>query len=121
MPNVTKRKKAPPQPANWTVSYLDETVVAEVTAWPDTLRANLQRIIDRVESQGLHSLTEEHAKHIRDEIWEFRPNASGVQGRAFYAAVTGKRVVIVLCEIKKTRKTPQRWIDLAVRRAATIV
>lgn len=46
MPNVTKRKKAPPQPANWTVSYLDETVVAEVTAWPDTLRANLQRIID---------------------------------------------------------------------------
>lgn len=108
-------------PSGWSVEYLDEAVVAEVTAWPASLRANLQRIIGWVEAQGLFRLTEQHAKHIRDDIWEFRPDAGGISGRAFYATRKGKRVVIVLCKLKKTRKTPHRWIDLALQRAMTIV
>jgi phage-related protein len=120
-PPAVPAAAAPATPSGWSVEYLDETVVAEATAWPASLRANLQRIIDRVESQGLFSLTEEHAKHIRDEIWEFRPDADGMQGRAFYATTKGKRVVIVLCKIKKTKKTPNRWITQALLRAANIV
>ncbi len=116
---ATKAAKKP-QPANWTVEYLSQTVVDEVNAWPAPLRANLQRIIDRITSQGLMSLTEEHAKHIRNKIWELRPDADGMWGRAFYVAVTGKKVMIVLCKIKKTKKTPNAWIDLAEERAATI-
>ena len=41
-------------------------------------------------------------------------------GRALYVTVTGKRVIIVLCAIKKTQTTPKRWIDLAEMRARTI-
>ncbi|WP_409565902.1 type II toxin-antitoxin system RelE/ParE family toxin [Methylobacterium sp. J-077] len=69
---------------------------------------------------GPASLTEEHAKHIRGRIWELRPRTDGMTGRALYVTVTGKRVIIVLCAIKKTQTTPKRWIDLAEMRARTI-
>lgn len=108
------------EPANWTVEYLSEDVLAESEEWPVKLQANLQRIIDRIESRGLPSLTAEHAKHIRGKIWELRPDAEGVEGRAFYVTVTGKRVVIVLCKIKKRQKTPNSWIELAEERAKTL-
>lgn len=34
---------------------------------------------------------------------------------------TGKRVVIVAAFMKKTRKTPKRWLDLAEERAKGVV
>lgn len=106
--------------ATWSVSFLDETVVSEVDAWPLKLRASLDRIVARIETHGLTSLTEEHAKHIRGKIWELRARAEGNIGRALYITVTGRRVVIVLCAIKKTQATPERWIVLAERRMQTI-
>ena len=104
----------------WSVSFLDETVVAEVDAWPIKLRAALDRIVARIETRGLLSLTEEHAKHIRGRIWELRARTDGTIGRALYGTVTGRRVIIVLCAIKKTQATPKRWIDLAEARARNI-
>jgi phage-related protein len=41
-------------------------------------------------------------------------------GRALYVAASGRRVVIVLAFLKKTRKTPDRLIELALKRARRI-
>ena len=41
--------------------------------------------------------------------------------RALYVTVRDKRVVVVRAFIKKTRKTPRREIDLALRRAAEVL
>ncbi len=79
--------------------YLSEDVLAESEEWPVKLQANLQRIIERIESRGLPSLTAEHAKHIRGKIWELRPDAEGVEGGPSTSPITGKRVVKVLCKI----------------------
>jgi phage-related protein len=46
-----------------------------------------------------------------------RARADGNIGRALYVTVTGRRLIIVLCAIKKTQATPKRWIDLAEARA----
>ncbi|MCJ2141213.1 type II toxin-antitoxin system RelE/ParE family toxin [Methylobacterium sp. E-066] len=119
-PRGTASGIADAPPEAWSVSFLDETVVAEVDVWPVKLRAALDRIVARIETRGLLSLTEEHAKHIRGRIWELRPRTDGMTGRALYVTVTGKRVIIVLCAIKKTQTTPKRWIDLAETRARTI-
>jgi phage-related protein len=43
-----------------------------------------------------------------------------LEGRALYVAAVGRRVVIVLAFVKKTRKTPDRYIRLALERARRI-
>lgn len=115
---------APASPASadteqWKVEFLP-SALTEFRAWPDGLRASLGRIFDRIKARGLTSLTEEHAKQLRGKVWELRASADKQEGRALYVSVTGKRVVVVVCEIKTTRTTPAHWITLAEARAKTI-
>src|SRR5580692_10803150 len=103
--------------AGWTVEVLDGTVAAELDAWPHELRAALTRIVDRIVSVGLERMGEPHVRHIEGKLWEMRPSGNRVEGRALYVAVTGRRVVILLAFVKKTRKTPDQIIRLALKRA----
>jgi phage-related protein len=104
----------------WSVEVLDDTVAAEIDAWPRELQAALTRIIDRIESQGLDRIGEPHVRHIEGKLWEMRPSGKRTEGRALYVTATGRRVVIVLAFIKKTRKTPDHLIKLALERARSI-
>jgi phage-related protein len=101
----------------WTVELLDQRVADEIEAWPVALRTALTRIIDRIEAVGLERVHEPHVKHVRGKIWEMRPGATGLEGRALYVTVTGARVVIVVAFQKKTQKTPAHFLDLAETRA----
>lgn len=87
---------------------------------PANLKASLGRIFDRIRERGLPSLTQEHAKQLRGKIWELRASADNQEGRALYISVEERRVVVLVCEIKKTQETPPRWIKLAQVRAKTI-
>src|SRR6202011_2522736 len=104
----------------WTVELLDDTVAAELDAWPRDLRAALTRIFDRIGSVGLERLGEPHVRHIEGKLWEMRVSGNRLEGRALYVAAVGRRVVIVLAFVKKTRKTPDRYIRLALERARRI-
>jgi phage-related protein len=84
------------------------------------LRAALTRIIERINSVGLERMGDPHVRHIEGKLWEMRPSGRRVEGRALYVAATGRRVVIVLAFLKKTRKTPDRLIRLALDRARRI-
>ena len=101
----------------WTVEVLDQRVADEIEAWPAPLRAALTKIVQRIEAVGLERVYEPHIKHVRGKIWEMRPGAVGLEGRALYLTVTGAWVVIVVAFQKKTRKTPSHYIDLAETRA----
>ena len=104
----------------WQVDILNEAVVAELDAWPATVRAALDKIVERIETLGLDRLHEPHVKHLQGKIWEMRPSAVGDEGRALYVAVSGRRVVILAAFMKKSRKTPGRWIKLALDRARSL-
>jgi phage-related protein len=104
----------------WTVELLDHAVAAELDAWPIDLRAALTRIIERINSVGLERMGDPHVRHIEGKLWEMRPSGRRLEGRALYVAATGRRVVIVLAFLKKTRKTPDRLIRLALDRARRI-
>jgi phage-related protein len=104
----------------WTVEVLDDTVAAEIDGWPRELRAALTRIIDRISSQGVDRVGEPHVRHIEGKLWEMRPSGKRTEGRALYVTATGRRVVIVLAFVKKTRKAPDHVIDLALERARSI-
>lgn len=81
------------------------------------LRAALAKIVERIELVGLDRVYEPHVRHVRGKIWEMRPGAAGLEGRALYLTVTGARVVVVVAFQKKTRKTPSHYLDLAETRA----
>jgi phage-related protein len=104
----------------WKIELLDDTVAAELDAWPRELRAPLTRIFDRISSVGLERLGEPHVRHIEGKLWEMRVSGDRREGRALYVAAVGRRVIVVLAFIKKTRKTPDRYIRLALERAKRI-
>ena len=104
----------------WKVELLDDVVAAELQAWPPDLRASLTRIIERITTLGLERIGEPHVRHLEGKLWEMRPSGRGIEGRALHVAASGRRVVIVLAFLKKTRKTPHRMIDLALKRARSI-
>ena len=95
-------------------------VAEELGVWPVELRAALTRIIERITSLGLERVGEPHLRHIEGKLWEMRASGSRLEGRALYIAATGRRVVIVLAFVKKTRKTPDRLIRLALERARRV-
>jgi|SRR5712664_3338826 phage-related protein len=106
--------------AGWIVEVLDDAVATEIDAWPRELQAALTRIIDRIANVGLERVGEPHVRHIEGKLWEMRPSGKHMEGRALYVTATGRRIVIVLAFVKKTRKTPGHVIKLALDRARSI-
>ena len=53
-------------------------------------------------------------------LWEMRMRGRDGISRALYVTARGKRVVVVRVFVKKTQKTPQREIVLALQRTKEI-
>jgi phage-related protein len=87
---------------------------------PEDMRARLVRIAQLIEEIGLERVGEPHVRHIEGRLWEMRLKGRSGISRALYVTAVGRRVVIVRVFIKKTEKTPQREIDLALSRAKSI-
>ena len=102
---------------SWRVSVFDSNVQAELDALPSDMRARLVRIVDLIETYGLENVGQPHVKHLQQSLWEMRMKGRDGISRAIYVAASGKRVVIVRAFIKKSQKTPQREIKLALQRA----
>ncbi len=102
---------------SWRVSVFDSNVQAELDALPSDMRARLVRIIDLIETYGLENVGQPHVKHLQQSLWEMRMKGRDGISRAIYVTASGKRVVIVRAFIKKSQKTPQREIKLALQRA----
>lgn len=104
----------------WVVETLDQTVDAEVESLPEDMRARLARIAELIEGQGLEFVRLPHIRHIEGPIWEMRLKGRAGIARALYVTAVQRRVVILRVFVKKTEKTPQREIELALARARKI-
>jgi phage-related protein len=69
---------------------------------------------------GPQMLREPHVKHLQGRLWEIRASGRDGIARAVYVTVRGRRVVVVLVFVKKSQRTPQRYLDLAVQRMKEI-
>jgi phage-related protein len=101
----------------WTVETLSEVVDDELAALPEDMRARFVRISELIEAVGLPQVREPHVKHVRDAIWEIRLKGRAGIARALYVTAIGRRVVIVRVFVKKTQKTPNSEIEIAMARA----
>jgi len=88
---------------------------------PVDVRANLLKNVERIESLGLELVGEPYVKHIEDKIWEIRPHGRSAEGRCLYVTAHQRRIVILVAFIKKSQKTPRRYIELAYRRMKEVV
>lgn len=71
----------------------------------------------RIEEFGLERVREPHVKHVRGSLREMRMKGRDGISRALYVTAVGRRVVVVRVFVKKTQKTPDREIELALERA----
>ena len=101
----------------WRVETLDGRVDAEVLALPADMQARFYRIGDLIEAKGLTGVGEPHVKHLTGKLWEMRMSGRDGIARALYQAAAGQRVVVLRVFVKKTQRTPQSEIDLALERA----
>ena len=100
----------------WKVETLNEAVDSELASLPVEMRARFVRIGELIEAVGLASVREPHVKHLRGPIWEIRLKGKDGIARALYMAAHRQRVVVVRVFVKKTTKTPNSEIDLALQR-----
>jgi len=106
---------------DWTVETLNATEDRELDALPADMRARFARVSELIEAVGLDRVGAPHTKHLTGPLWEMRMKDTSRISRALYVAVPDKRVVVLRVFIKKTRKTPRREIDLALRRAKEVL
>ena len=104
----------------WRVEILNETVEGELLALPDDRQAQFVRIGRHIRQAGLQAVRVPYVKHLEGKLWKIRMTGRDGIARALYVAALGRRVVVVRVFIKKTQKTPQAEIDLALRRAKEV-
>jgi len=105
---------------SWKVTFLDGRVEAEMEAQPADIRARFDRLRQIIAAHGVAHLPPKYARHIRHRLWELRMKGKDGIARAFYVTARGERVVIVRVFTKKTQKTPEREINLALKRAEEV-
>jgi phage-related protein len=104
----------------WVVELLDARVREELEVLPADMRARFRRIVELIQGHGLEGMREPHVKHLEGPLWEMRMKGKDGISRAIYVTAKGRRVVVVRVFVKKTQKTPQREIDLALERAREV-
>jgi len=108
--------------ADWIlVSYRDPRGRVPIDEYLDTLqirdRARVLREIELLEEYG-PSLRMPHARHLRGKLWELRIDTRPNSYRVLYAAIVGRKFVLLHIFAKKGEKTPESEIEMAERRLA---
>ena len=105
----------------WNVETLNAIVDEELQALPADMRARFAHIALLIEEFGLERVKEPHVKHLRGPLWEMRMKGRDGISRALYVAAPRQRVVVVRVFVKKTERTPNREIRLALQRAKEVL
>ena len=99
----------------WTVTFYDTDVEAEVLELPPGLLARFLRYAERMEGRGPDRGIP-HTGAMGGGLFELRLKATEGIGRIFYCTMIERRIVILHQFLKKSRKTPRKELEIARRR-----
>lgn len=102
------------------LSYYNETVEAELDAWPVGLRARFRALSLRMEEYG-PNLGMPLTRALGNGLFEIRAKAEEGIGRVFFCTMVGRKIIILHSFIKKTDKTPKRGLDIALTRQKEVI
>ena len=97
------------------IEYFNQRVLAEIEGWPVGLLADYTRLVELLMEFG-PDLRMPRSRSLGGGLFELRPGGREGIGRALYCYLADGRVVVLHAFVKKTRRTPQRDLDLARRR-----
>ena len=100
---------------DYQIDYFSEEVQDEILALPDTLAARYIVLTRRMEALG-PNLGEPHTKAFGHGLFELRLKGAEGIARVFYCTIVGKRIFMLHCLVKKSQKTPQADLNLAIAR-----
>ena len=100
---------------DYRIEYYSEEVQGEILALPDTLAARYIVLTRRMEALG-PNLGEPHTKAFGHGLFELRLKGAEGIARVFYCTIIGKRIYMLHCFIKKSQKTTQVDLNLAIVR-----
>ena len=105
---------------DWTiVFYIEENEVSPIDVFLSGLDARSKAKFDlAIEQLRIRNVTahEPLVKHIRGKVYELRIESQTNIYRIMYFFYTGRRIVLLHGFQKKTQKTPNRDIAVAVKR-----
>ncbi|MCM1129731.1 MAG: type II toxin-antitoxin system RelE/ParE family toxin [Alistipes senegalensis] len=104
---------------NYTIHYYSDNVQQDIYSLPPTLKAKYISYSRRMELYGTN-LGEPHTKAMGNGLFELRLKGAEGIGRIFYCAVVGKSIFMLHSFIKKTQKTPQKELEIAISRMKEI-
>ena len=100
---------------NWTVT-LHPLAEAELLALPADMKARFLRIAEMLEDLGPQRVGLPHIRPLESKLWEMRMQGRDGISRAVYAAVHGRRLLVLHVFVKKTQTTPRSAIEIALKR-----
>jgi len=99
----------------WTIEYYSKNVQNWVSKMPVGIRATYARLTSLLIEFGM-DLRLPHSRLMGEGLFELRPKGKEGIARVFYCMLVGKRIVVLHGFIKKTQETPQKELDIAIRR-----
>ena len=101
---------------HWTVETLNKKVDQELECLESSFKAKFLRIAEMLETFGPYQVKEPHVKFLGNKLWEIRMKGESGIARAIYVTAHERRIVVLHAFVKKTQKTPDAAIALALKR-----
>ena len=99
----------------WTVT-LHPQAEPELVALPADMQARFVHIAELLEEFGPLRVGLPHIRPLECKLWEMRMQGRDGIARAVYAAVQGRRLLVLHVFVKKTQTTPRKAIETALKR-----
>ena len=104
----------------WTVA-LHPLAEPELLALPADMRARFVRISELLEDVGPQRVGLPHIRPLEGKLWEMRMQGRDGIARAVYAAVHGRRLLVLHVFVKKTQATPRSALETARKRLESLI
>lgn len=99
----------------WKIEYYNQKLQDWISSMPVGLRADYARLTGLLTEFGM-DLRLPHSKALGNGLFELRLKGKEGIGRIFYCGLINKQIVMLHGFIKKTQKTPQKHLDIAIKR-----
>lgn len=101
--------------SQWTVDICP-LAEPELLALPADMQARFLHIADLLEAFGPQQVGMPHIRPLEGKLWEMRMRGRDGIARAVYAAVHGRKLLVLHVFVKKTETTPRAAIETARKR-----
>ena len=99
----------------WEFIYYSSRIKKDILDLPKELLADFFALRDTMMEKG-PNIGMPYTRAMGEGLFEMRLDAKNNIGRVFYCTVTKHEIMVLHCFVKKTRKTPDRELQLARKR-----